>query len=135
MTSRCLPCRTQEMNCTRNEECCQGLCVWGQCAKDVRKGQNGTICENQGDCSKGTCCAIQSSLLYPVCTPLATEGKRCHDSLSQNELLDLIWEFDPDSALDYCPCADGLKCQARWGNLFLTCERPPNKGKGQGNKI
>ncbi|MEE6498834.1 hypothetical protein FKM82_003240 [Ascaphus truei] len=118
---KCLRCKAEEA-CTRDGECCDGqLCVWGQCTKSS-KGKHGTICESQQDCSPGLCCAVQTSLLFPVCTPLPLEGELCHDPTSQ--LLDLIsWELEPDGVLDLCLCPSGLICQPRSHGLASVCEQ------------
>ncbi|XP_029438548.1 dickkopf-related protein 3 isoform X2 [Rhinatrema bivittatum] len=119
---KCLKCKTQDA-CSRDGECCGAqLCVWGQCTKAVSKGENGTICESQRDCSPGLCCAFQTNLLFPVCTPLPIEGEFCHDPSSK--LLDLLtWQVEPDGVLDRCPCANGLSCQLQSHGLASVCEQ------------
>ncbi|XP_006001038.1 dickkopf-related protein 3 [Latimeria chalumnae] len=132
LETKCLPCKPEDMNCTRDGECCEEhLCVWGQCAKNVTKGQGGTICENQHDCNTGTCCAFQTNLLFPVCSSLPTEGNLCYDPT--NRLIDQItWELEPDGALYRCPCVKGLICQPQGHALDSVCTHPSsNVAKSQ----
>ncbi|XP_073514391.1 dickkopf-related protein 3 isoform X2 [Phyllobates terribilis] len=118
---RCLPCKEEEM-CTRDGECCEGrLCVWGQCRKSP-KGQSGTICETQQDCGPGLCCAMHTSLLFPVCTPLPGKGEQCQNL---NPLLELFaWELESDVPANFCPCPSGLLCKPQSHSLVSVCEDP-----------
>ncbi|XP_072448579.1 dickkopf-related protein 3b [Chiloscyllium punctatum] len=119
LESKCVPQRAQEENCTRDGECdSDSLCIWGQCKRSAMKGETGSICDKQQDCSGNLCCAFHTYLLFPVCTPLPTKGQLCRDPTLRS--LDLItWEMEPDGALDHCPCAKGLVCQPE-GNIFLS---------------
>uniref|UniRef100_F6QZ43 Dickkopf N-terminal cysteine-rich domain-containing protein n=1 Tax=Xenopus tropicalis TaxID=8364 RepID=F6QZ43_XENTR len=118
---KCLPCKATEP-CTRDGECCEGLCVWGQCAH-VTKGEGGTICESQEDCNPGFCCAVHSDLLFPVCTPLPGEGEPCLDP--SNKLVDIMnWDVQPAGVLGRCPCSQGLVCQPQSHALVSTCQEP-----------
>ncbi|MBN3274084.1 DKK3 protein, partial [Polyodon spathula] len=112
LQSKCLPCKMQDSNCTRDEECCEAhLCVWGQCVKNSIKGGPGTICEFQSDCHRELCCAFYKALLFPVCTALPKEGEHCHDP--SNPLLDLLsWDQEPEGPREYCSCSNGLSCQS-----------------------
>ncbi|XP_066504151.1 dickkopf-related protein 3a isoform X2 [Hoplias malabaricus] len=98
-------------NCTKDEECCEGqLCVWGQCTKDTTKGEAGTICEYQSDCSSDLCCAFHKALLFPVCISKPTERERC--LISANHLLELLsWDLEGEGPREHCPCAGDLQCQ------------------------
>ncbi|MBN3279827.1 DKK3 protein, partial [Polyodon spathula] len=106
-----LPCKMQNLNCTKDEECCEAhMCVWGQCMKNSIKGGPGTICEYQNDCNRELCCAFYKALLFPVCTALPKEGEHCHDP--SNPLLDLLsWDQEPEGPCEYCSCSNGLSCQ------------------------
>ncbi|KAG8438307.1 hypothetical protein GDO86_008838 [Hymenochirus boettgeri] len=108
---KCLHCKSRE-TCTRDGECCEGqLCVLGQCTRSA-KGQSGTICESQEDCIPGLCCAVQSNLLFPVCTPLPLKGEPCYDPTSQ--MIEIInWDLEPARVLDRCPCSPGLMCHTQ----------------------
>uniref|UniRef100_A0A4W3GYK2 Dickkopf-related protein 3 n=1 Tax=Callorhinchus milii TaxID=7868 RepID=A0A4W3GYK2_CALMI len=123
LESKCLKSGTQDESCTRDAECrSEHLCVWGHCRRNASKGENGTICEQQLDCSNNMCCAFQTDLLFPVCSPLPTEHQLCHNPL-QN-LLDIItWEFEPEGALDHCPCAKGLICQPQRPGSLSVCKQ------------
>ncbi|KAM4017199.1 dickkopf-related protein 3 isoform 2-T2 [Anomaloglossus baeobatrachus] len=118
---KCLPCKEEEM-CTRDGECCGGrLCVWGQCRKSP-KAQSGTICEAQQDCGPGLCCAMHTSLLFPVCTPLPGKGEQCQN---RNQLLELFsWELESDVPANLCPCPNGLVCEPQSHSLVSVCEDP-----------
>ncbi|XP_066504150.1 dickkopf-related protein 3a isoform X1 [Hoplias malabaricus] len=109
--SRCLVCKGVNSNCTKDEECCEGqLCVWGQCTKDTTKGEAGTICEYQSDCSSDLCCAFHKALLFPVCISKPTERERC--LISANHLLELLsWDLEGEGPREHCPCAGDLQCQ------------------------
>ncbi|XP_042301219.1 dickkopf-related protein 3 [Sceloporus undulatus] len=124
---KCHGCKTEHKRCSRDVECCgRQLCVWGECMKAASRGENGTICENQHDCSPGMCCAFSKDLLFPVCTPLPGEREPCYDP--SNRLLNLItWELEPDGALDRCPCAHGFVCQIQSQSSDSLCELSFNK--------
>ncbi|KAK1159764.1 dickkopf-related protein 3b isoform X1 [Acipenser oxyrinchus oxyrinchus] len=127
LQSKCLPCKMQDSNCTRDEECCEGhLCVWGQCVKSSIKGGPGTICEYQSDCNRELCCAFYKALLFPVCTALPKEGEHCHDP--SNPLLDLLsWDQEPEGPHEYCPCTNGLSCQSHGSSSI--CEKQNDSSK------
>ncbi|XP_069079699.1 dickkopf-related protein 3 isoform X2 [Pleurodeles waltl] len=110
-------------HCSRDGECCdEEVCAWGFCTNAISKGENGTLCETQQDCNAGLCCAVQPNSLFPVCTPLPTEGEKCHDSSSN--LLDVItWEMESERVLDRCPCATGLTCQLQNDDLVSVCQQ------------
>ncbi|XP_040266308.1 dickkopf-related protein 3 isoform X1 [Bufo bufo] len=118
---RCLPCEGEE-TCTRDGECCEGrLCVWGQC-RPSSKGRSGTICGTEQDCGLGLCCAVHTSLLLPVCTPLPAKGEQCQ---IQPPLLPLFtWELEPEVPVSLCPCPSGLVCQPQSYSPVSVCEDP-----------
>ncbi|XP_063253992.1 dickkopf-related protein 3 [Prinia subflava] len=124
---KCQLCKPQHTPCSRDVECCgEQLCVWGQCRRSSSRGENGTICESQHDCSPGTCCAFHKELLFPVCTPLPEEGEPCHDP--SNRLLNLItWDLEPDGVLERCPCAGGLSCQPQSHSTASVCQLSANE--------
>ncbi|XP_017562719.1 dickkopf-related protein 3a isoform X2 [Pygocentrus nattereri] len=106
--SKCLACKE---TCTKDEECCEGqLCVWGQCTKNTTKGEAGTICAYQSDCSSGLCCAFHKALLFPVCISKPTERERC--LISASHLMDLLsWDLEGEGPREHCPCTGDLQCQ------------------------
>ncbi|TRY85697.1 hypothetical protein DNTS_013244 [Danionella cerebrum] len=105
ISSKCVPCQTSNMECMKDEECCgDQLCVWGVCAKNKTKGQSGTICQYQSECSPQHCCAFHKALLFPVCRPRPSDGQHCWNLQDQ-----LLW--DEEAPLEHCPCAAGLQCQ------------------------
>ncbi|XP_063052106.1 dickkopf-related protein 3b [Engraulis encrasicolus] len=118
LTSRCIPCKASHAACGKDEECCGGqLCVWGKCSPDGVRGQSGSICQYQNDCSPQHCCAFHKELLYPVCTPRLQEGERCHSH--PNHLMDLL-QWDVEGPREHCPCSEGLECQPlRRGSICL----------------
>ncbi|XP_072516809.1 dickkopf-related protein 3a isoform X2 [Salminus brasiliensis] len=97
--------------CAKDEECCEGqLCVWGQCTKNITKGEAGTICEYQSDCSSNLCCAFHKALLFPVCISKPAERERC--MISANHLMELLsWDLEGEGPREHCPCAGELQCQ------------------------
>ncbi|XP_066439650.1 dickkopf-related protein 3 [Eleutherodactylus coqui] len=129
-TYRCLPCKDEEP-CARDGECCAGrLCVWGQC-RTSSKGESGTICETRQDCGLGLCCAVHTSLLFPVCTPLPGKGEQCQPP---NTILELFtWELESEIPVNFCPCPSGLVCQPQSHSLASICEDPslPNTKREQ----
>lgn len=118
LTSRCIPCKGPHTACAKDEECCGGqLCVWGKCSPDGVRGQSGSICQYQNDCSPQHCCAFHKELLYPVCTPRPQEHEACYSH--PNHLMDLLL-WDVEGPREHCPCAGGLECQPlRLGSLCL----------------
>ncbi|KAI1889802.1 hypothetical protein AGOR_G00166680 [Albula goreensis] len=124
LQSRCLPCKTLNMLCTKDEECCaEQLCVWGHCSGNGTKGAAGSICQHQSDCSPALCCAFHKALLFPVCTSKPTEHERCHSH--PNHLMDLLsWDMEGEGPREHCPCARGLQCQPhRGGSVCLRLQR------------
>lgn len=109
--SKCLDCKEVDTTCTKDEECCDGqLCVWGQCTKNATKGEAGTICQYQSDCSGDLCCAFHKALLFPVCITKPAERERC--IISANHLLELLsWDLEGEGPTEHCPCAGELQCQ------------------------
>ncbi|XP_062856188.1 dickkopf-related protein 3b isoform X2 [Trichomycterus rosablanca] len=107
--SKCVPCKSTNEECVKDEECCaEQLCVWGVCTLNKTRGQSGTICQYQSDCSPLHCCAMHKALLYPVCRPRPQERQSCRDQ--PNQLLDLLM-WDEEAPHEHCPCAAGLECQ------------------------
>ncbi|XP_036400336.1 dickkopf-related protein 3a [Megalops cyprinoides] len=111
LRSQCLPCKAIHAPCMKDEECCAGqLCVWGQCRENATKGEAGSICQYQSDCSTELCCAFHKALLFPVCTPKPTEREHCH--IHPNHLMELLsWDIEGEGPREHCPCARGLQCQ------------------------
>ncbi|GAA6094409.1 dickkopf-related protein 3b [Tachysurus ichikawai] len=108
-SSKCVLCKSTNMECVKDEECCgEQLCVWGVCMQNKTRGDSGTICQYQSDCSPLHCCAVHKALLYPVCRPRPLEGQSCHEQ--PNELLELLL-WDDEAPHEHCPCAAGLQCQ------------------------
>lgn len=128
VTSKCVPCQTTNMECTKDVECCgDQLCVWGVCAQNKTKGQSGTICQNQNDCSPQHCCAFHKALLFPVCRPKPQEGQGCERE--GNQLMEvMLWE--DEGPLEHCPCAAGLLCQQIQKTSLCVDER---HASGEGN--
>ncbi|XP_076852256.1 dickkopf-related protein 3b [Brachyhypopomus gauderio] len=107
--SQCVPCRTTNTECEKDQECCgEQLCVWGLCAQNRTTGQSGTICQQQSDCGSQHCCAFHRAFLFPVCRPRLQEGQGCHEQHKQ-ALEMMLW--DEEAPQEHCPCAAGLQCQ------------------------
>lgn len=111
-SSKCLPCKALDVSCTKDEECCAGqLCLWGQCSLNATKGEPGSICQYQSDCSPDLCCAFHKTLLFPVCLAKPIERERCYGP--SNHLMELLsWENEGKGPREHCPCAGDLHCQA-----------------------
>ncbi|KAK1799364.1 hypothetical protein P4O66_006716 [Electrophorus voltai] len=109
--SKCLACKELNATCSKDKECCESeLCVWGQCSKNITKGEAGTICQYQSDCNSDLCCSIHKVLLFPVCSSKITEHEHC--VLSANHLLELLsWDMEGEGPKEHCPCAGDLECQ------------------------
>uniref|UniRef100_A0A3B1KLH3 Dickkopf WNT signaling pathway inhibitor 3a n=1 Tax=Astyanax mexicanus TaxID=7994 RepID=A0A3B1KLH3_ASTMX len=109
--SECLDCKDVDATCTKDVECCDGqLCVWGQCTKNATKGEPGTICEYQSNCSGDLCCTFHKALLFPVCITKPTEHQRC--IIAASHLMELLsWDLEGEGPTDHCPCAGDLQCQ------------------------
>ncbi|XP_023695349.1 dickkopf-related protein 3-like [Paramormyrops kingsleyae] len=113
LRSQCLPCKTAQATCTKDEECCGAqLCVWGQCTENATKGTAGSICQYQSNCSAELCCAYHEGLLLPVCMGRLLEQQHCHTH-SNHLVAQLNWISAGEGPLDQCPCAAGLWCQSR----------------------
>ncbi|XP_051979276.1 dickkopf-related protein 3-like [Xyrauchen texanus] len=127
VTSRCMPCQAANMQCTKDEECCgDQLCVWGVCTQKRTKGQSGTICQFQNDCSPKHCCAFHKALLFPVCRPKPQERQGCSDH--PNQLMELLL-WDEEGPLESCPCAAGLHCQPL-GKESVCVDERNSSGEG-----
>ncbi|TSQ92665.1 Dickkopf-related protein 3 [Bagarius yarrelli] len=58
-SSKCVLCKSTNLECVKDEECCgEQLCVWGVCMQNKTRGDSGTICQYQSDCSPLLCCAV-----------------------------------------------------------------------------
>uniref|UniRef100_A0A667ZI91 Dickkopf WNT signaling pathway inhibitor 3a n=1 Tax=Myripristis murdjan TaxID=586833 RepID=A0A667ZI91_9TELE len=109
--SKCLPCKPIDVPCTKDEECCgEHLCLWGQCSQNATKGEAGSICQYQSDCSTDLCCAFHKALLFPVCLAKPIERERCYSP--SNHLMELLsWDMEGEGPREHCPCAEDLQCQ------------------------
>uniref|UniRef100_A0A3Q2WTG8 Dickkopf WNT signaling pathway inhibitor 3a n=1 Tax=Haplochromis burtoni TaxID=8153 RepID=A0A3Q2WTG8_HAPBU len=109
--AKCLPCKALDMSCTKDAECCgEQLCVWGQCSQNATKGEAGSTCQYQTDCSPDLCCAFHNVLLFPVCSAKPIERERCFGA--SNHLTELLsWGPQDEGPRKYCPCAGDLHCQ------------------------
>ncbi|XP_039993524.1 dickkopf-related protein 3a isoform X1 [Xiphias gladius] len=109
--SKCLPCKAIDVSCTKDEECCgEQLCVWGQCSQNATKGEAGSTCQYQTDCSPDLCCAFHKALLFAVCSAKPIERERCFGA--SNHLIELLsWDIQDDGPRKHCPCAGDLHCQ------------------------
>uniref|UniRef100_A0A8C8LS56 Dickkopf N-terminal cysteine-rich domain-containing protein n=2 Tax=Oncorhynchus tshawytscha TaxID=74940 RepID=A0A8C8LS56_ONCTS len=105
--SNCLTCKALDVPCKKDEECCTGqLCVWGQCSQNTTKGEAGSICQYQSNCSPD----LLMSLLFRVCTAKPIERERCHGS--SNHLMELLsWDIEGQGPREHCPCAGDLQCE------------------------
>ncbi|KAF7707658.1 hypothetical protein HF521_018876 [Silurus meridionalis] len=71
-SSKCVLCKSTNMECVKDEECCgEQLCVWGVCTQNKTRGDSGTICQYQSDCSHLHCCAVHKDVLQQQ------EGESC----------------------------------------------------------
>ncbi|CAF91183.1 unnamed protein product [Tetraodon nigroviridis] len=97
--------------CTKDEECCdQQLCVWGQCGHNATRGEAGSTCWRQSDCSPDLCCALHAVLLFPVCSAKPIERERCFSG--PNHVMELLsWDARDEGPRKHCPCAGELQCQ------------------------
>eukprot|EP00064_Thunnus_orientalis_P002695 superscaffoldBa00000206_g2702 len=97
--------------CTKDDECCgEQLCVWGQCTQNATKGEAGSTCQYQTDCSPDLCCAFHKALLFPVCSAKPIERERCFGA--SNHLMELLsWDIQDKRPRKHCPCAGDLHCQ------------------------
>ncbi|XP_041794083.1 dickkopf-related protein 3a [Chelmon rostratus] len=109
--SKCLPCKAIDVPCTKDGECCgDQLCVWGQCSQNATKGEAGSTCQYQTDCSPDLCCAFHKALLFPVCSAKPIERERCFGA--SNHLVELLsWDVQDEGPRKHCPCAGDLHCQ------------------------
>ncbi|KAI3377914.1 hypothetical protein L3Q82_009043, partial [Scortum barcoo] len=110
-SSKCLPCKAIDVPCIKDEECCgEQLCVWGQCSQNATKGEAGSTCQYQNDCSPDLCCAFHKALRFPVCSAKPIERERCFGA--SNHLLELLsWDAQDEGPRKHCPCAGDLHCQ------------------------
>ncbi|XP_056398013.1 dickkopf-related protein 3-like isoform X2 [Hyla sarda] len=122
--AECLDCKSAEMTCQQDEECCPGwVCALSKCTERLIAESGGARCEMTEDqCAPGFCCSRTGRLPFPVCLPLPSEGEQC--STQSSNLLKLInFRADYDLGLQYCHCAEGLVCTSK-GSLISTCEKP-----------
>ncbi|XP_034536492.1 dickkopf-related protein 3a [Notolabrus celidotus] len=108
---RCLPCKAIDVPCTKDEECCgEQLCMWGQCSQNATKGEAGSTCKHQTDCSPDLCCAFHKALLSPICSAKPIDRERCFGA--SNHLMALLsWDIQDEGPRKHCPCAGDLHCQ------------------------
>ncbi|XP_061599222.1 dickkopf-related protein 3a [Cololabis saira] len=108
---RCKPCKETDLSCTKDVQCCgEQLCVWGQCSQNATKGEAGSTCRYQTDCSSDLCCAFHKALLFPVCMAKPIERESCFSA--SNHLMELLsLDTQDEGPRKYCPCAGDLHCQ------------------------
>ncbi|XP_070766688.1 dickkopf-related protein 3a [Enoplosus armatus] len=121
--SKCLPCKAVDVSCTKDTECCgEQLCVWGQCSQNATKGEAGSTCQYQTDCSPDLCCAFHKALLFPVCSAKPIERERCFGA--SNHLLELLsWDVQDERPRKHCPCAGDLHCHLTGGGPCALKEK------------
>ncbi|KAM4592782.1 dickkopf-related protein 3a [Odontesthes bonariensis] len=109
--SKCQPCKETDVSCTKDVECCgHQLCVWGQCSQNATKGEAGSTCQYQTDCSPDLCCALHKTLLFAVCSSKPIEREQCFGD--SNHLMELLsWDTQDEGPRKHCPCAGDLHCQ------------------------
>uniref|UniRef100_A0A672IDX5 Dickkopf WNT signaling pathway inhibitor 3a n=1 Tax=Salarias fasciatus TaxID=181472 RepID=A0A672IDX5_SALFA len=120
--SKCLPCKATDVSCAQDEECCgEQLCVWGQCSQNATKGEAGSTCQVQSDCSPELCCALHKGnvrpLRFAVCSARPIERERCFGD--SNHLMALLsWDTRDEGPRKHCPCAGDLHCQ-HLGQIYI----------------
>ncbi|KAJ7986092.1 hypothetical protein DPEC_G00347220 [Dallia pectoralis] len=109
--SSCRNCKPLDERCSEDKHCCTGLlCVWGQCSQNTTKGQAGSTCKKQSECSHDLCCAVHQALLFPVCKAKPIERERCVEI--SNDLTALLpGDKEDESPRQHCPCVRDLKCK------------------------
>lgn len=64
--------------CRKDEECCdQQLCVWGQCSHNATRGEAGSTCQRQSDCSPDLCCAFHTGTVQRTPLRFAFKESTC----------------------------------------------------------
>ncbi|XP_028333047.1 dickkopf-related protein 3a [Gouania willdenowi] len=111
VNSKCLSCKTTDMLCVKDEECCdEQLCVWGQCTQNATKGEAGNTCHLQTDCNPELCCALHPALRFPVCSAKPIEREHCFGG--SNHLMALLYsDTKNEGPRKHCPCAGNLRCK------------------------
>lgn len=100
-------------SCTKDNECCsEQLCVWGQCSLNATKGEAGSTCHQQTDCSPDLCClvhkgAAQHTVQEPGCWNLV---------ILYILSFCFLWVFSP--------ALPRLLVQAHWARALLWCLQP-----------
>ncbi|KAM3921648.1 dickkopf-related protein 3-like [Leptodactylus fuscus] len=122
-TAECQDCKTKEMLCQQDEECCRGwVCALSKCTERFSSKSGGARCDLTDQCAPGFCCYRPEQLPFSVCMPLPFEGEQCHIQTS-NLLKLLTFGAGYDMGLQPCPCAEGLVCTNK-RSLISTCEKP-----------
>lgn len=93
-------------SCTQDEECCDNqLCVWGQCSQNATRGEAGTTCQYQSDCSPELCCAFHKGRRSPldVSRWVKRPPERLFPSMFSAALSRLLGQACWTRALPQCP--------------------------------
>ena len=106
----CFDCLKENVACTRNGQCCRGLCTYGRCNSKSSKGDVGTFCDRHDDCSGDTCC-VRIPEINPhisICKPTLDEFNVC-GPCSDFDVSHISHFGDESSTCG--PCKKALECK------------------------
>jgi len=105
----CVSCSKENVACTLNGQCCHGTCKYGRCAKGASKGDAGTFCDRQQDCTGPELCCAREPAINPVisiCKPALDEQETC-GPYNQFRTVYIGGTIQPVCG----PCKAGLTCK------------------------
>jgi len=108
--------------CMAQKQCGANLrCQWGKCQK-AKKGDPGTFCKGNNQCTGDSCCRNTPGSFHLMCIPPQTEGAICGLHERQESVAKLFYVVKRSTVPTCSPCKSGLKCaNTGGGTRFKRC--------------
>merc|ERR1712002_1404127 len=110
--------------CMAQKQCGANLrCQWGKCQK-AKKGDPGTFCKGNNQCTGDSCCRNTPGSFHLMCIPPQTEGAICGLHERQESVAKLFYVVKRSTVPTCSPCKSGLKCaNTGGGSRFKRCAK------------
>jgi len=107
--------------CMAQKQCGANLrCQWGKCQK-AKKGDPGTFCKGNNQCTGDSCCRNTPGSFHLMCIPPQTEGAICGLHERQESVAKLFYVVKRSTVPTCSPCKSGLKCANTGEASFKRC--------------
>jgi len=109
--------------CMAQKQCGKNLrCQWGKCQK-AKRGDPGTFCKGNSQCSGDSCCRNTPGSFHLMCIPQQEEGAICGLHERTESIAKVFYVVKRSIAPQCSPCKTGLKCAETGGSRFKRCAR------------